>query len=63
MEYASKAVGNTALGLSIGALGTELLGGILGNFMGSNGNTCNAPVSRYDLTYEKNTLQKRTIVL
>lgn len=50
MEYASKAVGNTALGLSIGALGTELLGGILGNFMGSNGNTCNAPVSRYDLT-------------
>lgn len=31
-EYASKAVGGTALGLSIGALGLQLLGGGLLNF-------------------------------
>lgn len=39
-DFASKGVGNTALGLSIGALGLELLrnnngGGILGNILGS----------------------------
>lgn len=50
MEYASKAVGNTALGLSIGALGAELLGGTFGNLLSMNGNACNTPVSRYDLT-------------
>lgn len=37
-EYASKPVGNTALGLSIGALGLELLrnGGGIGNLLGLN---------------------------
>lgn len=38
-EYASRGVGNTALGLSIGALGLELLrnGGLnLGNILGNN---------------------------
>ena len=41
-EYASKGVGNTALGLSIGALGLELLrnnnglGGILNGLVGNN---------------------------
>ena len=38
-EYASKSVGNTALGLSIGALGLELLKGNglnLGNLLGNN---------------------------
>lgn len=38
-EYASKSVGNTALGLSIGALGLELLKGNglnLGNLFGNN---------------------------
>lgn len=33
-DYASKGVGNTALGLSIAALGTQLLGGNLGNLLG-----------------------------
>lgn len=34
MEYASRGVGNTALGLSIGALGVEALRGGLGNLLG-----------------------------
>lgn len=41
-EFASKSVGNTALGLSIGALGLELLKGNglnLGNLIGGNNNT------------------------
>lgn len=42
VEYASKGVGNTALGLSIGALGVELLNGnlngLLGNLGGRNNN-------------------------
>ena len=41
-EYASKSVGNTALGLSIGALGLELLKGNglnLSNLIGGNNNT------------------------
>lgn len=37
MEYASKGVGNTALGLSIGALGVELLGGGLSGLLGGVG--------------------------
>lgn len=34
--YASKGVGNTALGLSIGALAGEVLGGGIGNLFGGN---------------------------
>lgn len=44
-EFASRGVGNTALGLSIGALGAELLGGGLngiGNLFGGNNNNMNA---------------------
>lgn len=44
-HYASKGVGGTALGLSIGALGAELLGGTFNNILG-NGNAGN--YSRYD---------------
>jgi hypothetical protein len=33
-EFASKGVGGTALGLSIGALGAQVLGGGLGNLLG-----------------------------
>lgn len=33
-NYASKGVGGTALGIGIGALGLELLGGNLGNILG-----------------------------
>lgn len=38
MEYASKGVGNTALGLSIGALGVEALTGGLSGLLGNLGN-------------------------
>lgn len=47
--YASRGVGNTALGLSIGALGAELLGGGLGNLFGNNcGCSDNMAVNRYE---------------
>lgn len=51
-RYASKGVGGTALGLSIGALGAELLGGTWGNILNGNRNgSCNdALVSRYELS-------------
>ena len=51
-RYASKGVGGTALGLSIGALGAELLGGTWGNILNGNRNGgCNdALVSRYELS-------------
>ena len=52
-RYASKGVGGTALGLSIGALGAELLGGNLGNLFGNGYNRnggCDPAVSRYELS-------------
>lgn len=49
-RYASKGVGGTALGLSIGALGAELLGGTFNNILGGNRNGCEGHmVSRYEL--------------
>lgn len=50
-KFASKGIGGTALGLSIGALGAELLGGRLGNILGGGNCNCgdNATVSRYEL--------------
>lgn len=42
-DYASKGVGNTALGLSIAALGTQLLGGNLGNLLGGITGNNNVP--------------------
>lgn len=49
-KYASRGIGGTALGLSIGALGAEFLGGRLGNILGGNGGCGeNTPVSRYEL--------------
>lgn len=50
-NYASKGVANTGLGLSIGALGLELLrGGGLGSIFGGVGNIApeNMPVNRYE---------------
>lgn len=48
-KYASRGIGGTALGLSIGALGAEFLGGRLGNILGGNGGCGdNATVSRYE---------------
>ena len=39
-SYASKGVAGTALGISIGALGAELLGGNLGNLFGGGRGAC-----------------------
>lgn len=50
-NYASKGVGGTALGLSIGALGAELLGGTFGNILGGgNRMVCSEDhfVNRYE---------------
>lgn len=50
-NYASKGVAGTALGLGIGALGVELLGGGLGNIFGGGRANCNPgdhPVSRHE---------------
>ena len=56
-KYGSKAVGGNALGLSIGAVAAELLGGNLGNILGGWGvNNCNGyamcsdnmPINRYE---------------
>lgn len=54
-EYATRGVGNTALGLSIGALAGELLGGGLGNILGGTmNNNCGCSedhwVNRYEAT-------------
>lgn len=57
-EFASKGVGGTALGLSIGALGAQALTGGLGNLLGGWGmnGSCgcseNMTVNRYELTQE-----------
>ena len=48
-HYASRGVGGTALGLSIGALGAELLGGTIGNILGVRNVSPNEiPVTRYE---------------
>ena len=47
-EYASKGVGNTALGLGIGALGLQALGGGLGGLFGNNCCPDNMPINRYE---------------
>ena len=61
-EFASRGVGNTALGLSIGALGVQALNGGFGNLLNGVGNGCgtawgrstgccdsNMVVNRYEL--------------
>jgi hypothetical protein len=58
MNFASKGVAGTALGLSIGALGLEALGGrngILGGVLGGNNCGCaeNMPINRYELAQQK----------
>jgi hypothetical protein len=52
-KYASRGVGGTALGLSIGSLGAQLLGGGLGNLLGggwNNAHVCSEDhcVNRYE---------------
>lgn len=60
--YASKGVGGTALGLSIGALGAEVLGGTLGNLFGNNRNCSgnDAPVSRYEASLTAENAELKT---
>lgn len=60
--YASKGVGGTALGLSIGALGAEVLGGTLGNLFGNNRNCTgnDAPVSRYEASLSAENAELKT---
>lgn len=45
-NYASKGVAGTALGIGIGALGAEFLGGNLGNIFGGGRGACEHYVSR-----------------
>jgi hypothetical protein len=47
-NFASKGVGGTALGLAVGSLGLQALGGGLGNIFGGNANGCHGAYSRYD---------------
>lgn len=52
-EYATRGVGNTALGLSIGALAGELLGGGLGNILGGTmNNNCGCSDDHWVNRYE-----------
>lgn len=46
-SYASKGIGGTALGLAIGSLGLQALGGGFGNILGGGGG-CDHGYSRYD---------------
>lgn len=55
-EYASKGVAGTALGLSAGALGLELLRGGLGGILGGCGNGCNT--DRFELSMQRELTNK-----
>ena len=63
-NYARRGVGNTALGLSIGALGAELLTGTLGGLLGNGAKTgcCETqmPVSRYEAAQQTEIERLRT---
>lgn len=63
-RYASKGVGGTALGLSIGALGAELLRGGLGGIFGSCNNGCTEDhlVNRYEAAQQSRIAELETEV-
>lgn len=54
-KYATKGVANTALGLGIGAIATELLGGNLGGILGNRSGTCSDDhcVNRYEMRMQQ----------
>lgn len=59
MNFASKGVAGTALGLSIGALGVEALrGGLGGLFGGGTVSPDNAPVNRFEFGLEREIINK-----
>jgi hypothetical protein len=51
-HFASRGVGNTALGLSIGALGAGLLSGSFGNLLGGGTANCGCNEDHYVNRYE-----------
>lgn len=61
-SYASKGLAGTALGIGIGALGLEALGGGLGNIFGGNRAACEAdhPVSRREADMAAEIAELRT---
>lgn len=68
-EYASRGIGGTALGLSIGALGAQALNGGLGNILGGltgapAAATCheNMPINRYELGLEQKVAELQAAV-
>ena len=59
MNYASRGVGGTALGLAAGALGLELVRGGIGGLFNNNGNCAeNSMVNRYELGQETKISEK-----
>ena len=62
-EFASRGVGGTALGLSVGALGLELLRGGLGGLF-NGGNTCHEDhyINRYEASQSARIAQLETEV-
>jgi hypothetical protein len=63
-HFASRGVGNTALGLSIGALGAGLLSGSFGNLLGGGTANCGCNedhlVNRYELGMQQELAAKDT---
>lgn len=61
-NYSSKAVGGTALGIGIGALGLELLRGNLGGILGGGNGCCNEDhtVNRYEMSLQQQIAAKDT---
>ena len=58
-NYASRPLAGTALGLAIGSLGWQALGGNLGGlFGGGNGCSDNTPVTRFELA-QQNTIASK----
>jgi hypothetical protein len=60
-KFASKGVGGTALGLAIGALGVEALGGGFGGILGG-GKSCEHQYSRYDASKDARIAELETEV-
>lgn len=61
-NFASKGMGGTALGLSIGAIAAEVLGGNLGGILGGNRSGENAPVTRYEAQLQAENAELKTEV-
>lgn len=64
VSYGSRSATNAALGLSIGALGAEFLGGTIGNILGGGARNCaggggdNAFINRYEMSMQQQLINK-----